>query len=41
MVWRKIKQEKGIDSEVEALNREVRGGLSEKVASEQRQEVRE
>lgn len=29
------------DSEVEALNREVRGGLSEKVASEQRQEVRE
>lgn len=26
---------------MEALNREVRGGLSEKVTSEQRQEVRE
>ena len=29
------------DSEVQALNREVRGGLPGKVASEQRQEVRE
>lgn len=29
------------DSEVQALNREVRGGLPAKVASEQRREVRE